>query len=77
MANIIADGGSVRSSVSSETNTTMAPDAGVRTLRDDARNAARQIQKFTDERNEDSPFRREHMNFFAATLQVRPPADRC
>jgi hypothetical protein len=27
----------------------MAPDAGVRTLRDDARNAAGQIQRFTNE----------------------------
>jgi hypothetical protein len=56
MANIIAIGGFLiflfrwlRSgsgpptvhSVSTETNTTMAPDAGVRTLPDDARNAAR------------------------------------
>jgi hypothetical protein len=45
-------------SVSTETNTTMAPDAGVRTLRDDARNAARQIRRFTNERDEDGPFHR-------------------
>jgi hypothetical protein len=64
MANIIAIGGFLiflfrwlRSgsgpptvhSVSTETNTTMAPDAGVRTLPDDARNAARQIRRFTNE----------------------------
>jgi hypothetical protein len=48
-------------SVSTETNTTMAPDAGVRTLRDDARNAARQIRRFTNERDEDSPFHREEI----------------
>lgn len=36
-------------SVSTENNTTMAPDDGVRTLRDDARNAARQIRWFTNE----------------------------
>ena len=35
-------------SVSTENNTIMAPDAGVRTLRDDARNAARQIRRFTN-----------------------------
>jgi hypothetical protein len=48
-------------SVSTETNTMMAPDAGVRTLRDDARNAARQIRRFTNERDEDSPFHREEI----------------
>ena len=48
-------------SVSTETDTTMAPDTGVRTLRDDARNAARQIRKFTNERDEDDPFHREEI----------------
>jgi hypothetical protein len=48
-------------SVSTENNTTMAPDDGVRTLRDDARNAARQIRWFTNERNEDDPFSREEI----------------
>ena len=76
MANIIAVGGFLiflfrwlRSgsgpptvhSVSTETNTTMAPDAGVRTLPDDARNAARQIRRFTNERDEDDPFHREEI----------------
>jgi hypothetical protein len=46
-------------SVSTENNTTMDPDDGVRTLRDDARNAARQIRRFTNERDEDDPFHRE------------------
>jgi hypothetical protein len=48
-------------SVSTENNTTMAPDDGVRMLRDDARNAARQIRWFTNERNEDDPFSREEI----------------
>src|SRR5215218_630187 len=48
-------------SVSTENNTIMAPDAGVRTLRDDARNAARQIRRFTNERDEDDPFHREEI----------------
>jgi hypothetical protein len=48
-------------SISTETNTTRAPDAGVRTLRDDARNAARQIRRFTNERDEDDPFHREEI----------------
>jgi hypothetical protein len=76
MANIIAIGGFLiflfrwlRSgsgpptvhSVSTETNTTMAPDAGVRMLPDDARNAARQIRRFTNERDEDDPFHREEI----------------
>jgi hypothetical protein len=39
----------------------MAPDAGVRTLRDDARSAARQIRRFTNERDEDDPFHREEI----------------
>ena len=46
-------------SVSTENNTIMAPEAGVRTLRDDARNAARQIRRFTNERDEDDPFHHE------------------
>jgi hypothetical protein len=48
-------------SVSTETNTTMTPDAGVQALRDDARNVARQIRRFTNERNEDDPFSREEI----------------
>ncbi len=48
-------------SVSNENNTTMAPDADVLTLRDDARNAARQIRRFTNERDEDDPFHREEI----------------
>jgi hypothetical protein len=76
MANIIAVGGFLiflfrwlRSgsgpltlhSVSTENNTIMAPDAGVRTLREDARNAARQIRRFTNERDEDDPFHHEEI----------------
>jgi len=76
MANIIAIGGFLiflfrwlRSgsgpptvhSVSTETNTNMAPNAGVRTLPDDARNAARQIRSFTNERDDDDPFHREEI----------------
>jgi len=76
MANIIAVGGflillfrwlrsgsgtPIVHSVSTETNTTMPPDTAVRTLRDDARNAARQIRRFTNERKEDSPFHREEI----------------
>jgi hypothetical protein len=48
-------------SVSTETNTTMTPDAGVQALRDDARNVARQIRRFTNERNEDDPFSHEEI----------------
>ena len=39
----------------------MTPDAGVQALRDDARNVARQIRRFTNERNEDDPFSREEI----------------